>query len=131
MRRTGVASSLPYVYRLTHQGETLYIGKGTGKRLSKQRSSYKLEGEIIWECKSEKEAYKRERELVEMFSPLLNLCAGGGGSMAVKRRTYTRREPTQRELRIDVAKQLITRWPYAIPPSKIERIRQVANGIGL
>ena len=71
-----------YVYRiLGEMGETVYIGKGSGRRLEKQKRRFGAEGEIIAEFGTERQAYSHERKLVADLNPPLNMCAGGGGGV--------------------------------------------------
>ncbi len=70
-----------YIYRiLGEMGETLYIGKGTGRRLSQQKRRFAADGEVMEWLKSEKAAYRRERELIAEYNPPLNKSTGGNGS---------------------------------------------------
>lgn len=73
-----------YVYRLFDVNETtLYVGKGSGRRLETQIKSHKAHGgEIIERFKLERAAYKRERELIKELAPLRNRHPGGNGSRA-------------------------------------------------
>ncbi len=80
---------IAYVYALTKDDQILYIGKGTGNRLQDQRRNFGLAGhELAW-FKTEKDAYKFERQLVRDIDPWLNRCAGGAGS-------YSRKPPEPR-----------------------------------
>lgn len=70
-----------YVYRiLGEMGETVYIGKGCGRRLHNQKRRFKSDGEILEYCSTDKRAFRRERELISQFSPPLNKSPGGNGS---------------------------------------------------
>jgi len=72
-----------YVYRLFDlTGETLYIGKGSGSRLSHQKRRYGLMGEIVKRFESENAAFAHERRLISKTKPRLNKCAGGNGGRA-------------------------------------------------
>lgn len=71
-----------YVYRiLGEQGETVYIGKGTGRRLAKQKRRFMAGGEIIAEFASERAAFRHEKQLIAKECPPLNRCGGGGGGI--------------------------------------------------
>ncbi len=71
-----------YVYRiLGERDETVYIGKGTGRRLSHQKRRFKADGEIIAEFVSEGAAYHHEKKLIALHNPPLNRCGGGGGGI--------------------------------------------------
>lgn len=69
-----------YVYRiLGEMGETVYIGKGTGRRLQTQKRRFGADGEILEWCSTDKAAFRRERELISQYNPPLNKCSGGNG----------------------------------------------------
>lgn len=71
-----------YVYRiLGERGETVYIGKGTGYRLTKQKRRFKSDGEVIAEFASERAAFAYEKRLIAKENPPLNRCAGGSGGI--------------------------------------------------
>lgn len=71
-----------YVYRILGEcGETLYIGKGTGQRLNKQKRRFKADGEIVARYSTERQAYKAEKSLIAELNPPLNKSAGGGGGI--------------------------------------------------
>lgn len=71
-----------YVYRiLGEQGETVYIGKGTGRRLQTQKRRFMSDGEIIESYSTEREAYFAEKRLIGEHNPPLNRCGGGGGGI--------------------------------------------------
>lgn len=70
-----------YVYRiLGEQGETVYIGKGTGRRLQQQKRRFQADGEVLRWCRTEDSAYRCERELIAHYNPPLNKSPGGNGS---------------------------------------------------
>jgi len=74
------ASQPFYLYRiLGEMGETVYIGKGTGSRLAQQMRRFQSDGEIIERHSSEDKAYERERELIALHNPPLNVSRGGLG----------------------------------------------------
>lgn len=69
-----------YLYRIFQGEETLYIGKGSGYRLSHQKRRFKADGEIIVDgVADEADAYRRERALIAEHNPPLNRDAGGRG----------------------------------------------------
>jgi hypothetical protein len=71
-----------YVYRiLGEMGETVYIGKGCGRRLHNQKRRFMSDGEILEWCSTDKQAFKRERELIAEYNPPLNKSSGGNGSV--------------------------------------------------
>lgn len=70
-----------YVYRiLGEMGETVYIGKGCGRRLHNQKRRFKADGEIMERFSTDKKAFKRERELIAEHNPPLNKSSGGNGA---------------------------------------------------
>lgn len=121
-----------YVYRLFDDPlVTLYVGKGSGRRLASQKSKYRCNGEVIRRFKRERDAFVFEIEMIALLKPQLNKHPGGNGNNAkrAKRRQKweieiehvgTRRYAARALLNFDLR-------PY-IDASKIEAIRQVANG---
>lgn len=70
-----------YVYRiLGEKGETVYIGKGCGRRLHNQKRRFMADGEVMEWCSTDKQAFKRERELIAEYQPPLNKSPGGNGA---------------------------------------------------
>ena len=76
--------SKPYIYRIYDLGGTVYIGKGTGSRLAAQKRRFNLCGEIMFYCKDEIEAYKKERDLIAKYKPIYNKHPGGNGGWCGK-----------------------------------------------
>lgn len=68
-----------YVYRIFDGAQTLYVGKGSGKRLADQKRRFRCEGEIIEECNSDDHAFKREIHWIAELRPTENRAAGGNG----------------------------------------------------
>jgi hypothetical protein len=71
-----------YLYRIFRGEETLYIGKGTGRRLAKQKSRFQADGEIVAYYDDEREAYREEIKLIAAHQPPLNKHPGGQGGRA-------------------------------------------------
>ncbi len=122
-----------YVYELfSDKNPCLYIGKGSGYRLTVQRRKFACSGRILERFASEKAAYAREVVLIAERKPLLNKHKGGNGSRAIRK--YYRRSKEEIEYerlghQVYTARVLL-RYdlrPF-LPASKIERIRQVACG---
>ena len=121
-----------YVYRIFDGFETVYVGKGSGRRLCSQKSKFGLDGEIICRFKSERAAYAHEIKMIAELRPTANRHPGGCGSKVYKRRP--RRFAW--EIEIDrvgsrrYAARMLLRFDTRgfIDPSKLELIRQVANG---
>lgn len=71
-----------YVYRIFGEmGETVYIGKGCGRRLHNQKRRFMADGEVMEWCSTDKRAFMRERELIAEYNPPLNKSTGGNGSV--------------------------------------------------
>jgi hypothetical protein len=69
-----------YVYRIFDGHETIYIGKGTGRRLAAQIRRFDASGEKLEECLSDADAFKRERHWISVLMPIENRNGGGSGS---------------------------------------------------
>jgi hypothetical protein len=121
-----------YVYRIFDGFETVYVGKGSGRRLSSQKSKFRLPGEIIARFKSERAAYAFEIKMIAELMPTANKHPGGNGSRVYKRRP--RRQAWEIEIesvgsrRYTARKLLQFDLSGIIDPSKLDAIRQVANG---
>jgi len=69
-----------YLYRIFDgDNRTLYVGKGCGSRLAKQKRRFAASGEIVARYADEDEAYRQEIKLIEELKPLLNIAKGGNG----------------------------------------------------
>lgn len=75
-----------YVYRLFHQDTTLYIGKGCGPRLQRQKRAFGVSGEVVKYFDHEDQAYRAERALIAKLDPPLNKSPGGWGGVTVQLR---------------------------------------------
>lgn len=71
-----------YVYRIFNAEGLLYIGKGSGARLRKQKRSFGADGEIIQRFELEADAYAEEVRLIALHRPPLNRHPGGQGGRA-------------------------------------------------
>lgn len=71
-----------YVYRIFNAEGLLYIGKGSGPRLRKQKRTFGADGEIIQHFEFEDDAYAEEVRLIALHSPPLNRHPGGHGGRA-------------------------------------------------
>lgn len=121
-----------YVYRIFDGFETVYIGKGSGRRLTSQKSKFGLPGEIIAWFDKERDAYAHEIKMIAELKPTENKHPGGNGSRVFKRRPRrqaweieiervgSRRYAARALLRLDLRGY--------VDPSKLDAIRQVANG---
>jgi len=68
-----------YVYRINDGHETVYIGKGSGRRLENQIRAFGLSGEVVEECTSDDHAFEREVYWIKHLMPTFNKVAGGNG----------------------------------------------------
>lgn len=75
-----------YVYRLFDRHETVYIGKGSGRRLEVQQAKFQLPGEVVKRFAREADAYAYEVQLISDLRPTRNIHPGGNGNKASKRR---------------------------------------------
>jgi len=122
-----------YVYHLTDGPETVYVGKGTGRRLKSQLARTGLFGEILKRFKSERDAYAHERRLIKNLAPRLNKIAGGGGP--VVRRRVQRKPKWQRDIesvgtRIYAARELLKLDLRGfVNPEQLAAIKCVASTI--
>jgi hypothetical protein len=75
-----------YVYRIFDGLQTLYIGKGSGRRLQSQKRKFGCDGEILEACKSDDHAFERERHWIVKLMPTENQNLGGGGGRCKPKR---------------------------------------------
>lgn len=116
-----------YVYRiLGEQGETVYVGKGKGRRLANQKWRFKAEGEVLKRFATERAALNYECKLIAKLNPPLNQLAGGGG--ALERIKVQRLQVGERAApRAYVARMLCNRFWIYLSPDKAADIRKVAG----
>lgn len=118
-----------YVYRLfSDDGKTLYVGKGSGDRLKNQIRNHNADGEILQRFKLERDAYKRERELIAELAPLRNRHPGGNGSRAAR----TTRKPNwfieiERVGTSAYAARLLLKFDYRIDAAKRLALEAIAS----
>jgi len=127
-----------YVYRIFDRHETVYIGKGSGRRLQCQKSKFGLPGEILEEFTSEQSAFDRERHWIAELRPTENKCPGGYGG-----RCGRKREPKRSKIEIAmerigprkyIAKFLLRKLDelncemFGVSKVDLFRLREVANG---
>ena len=119
-----------YVYRIYDGAVTVYIGKGSGRRLKQQMQRFSLQGEIIERFCSEKLAYKAECQWIKELKPTDNQNAGGGGSYTVRKKVRRTKEEIEMErvgTRVYAARMLL-RFDLRgrVAPEQISRIREIA-----
>lgn len=68
-----------YVYRIFDGFETVYVGKGSGRRLSAQKRRFGCDGEILEVCRSDDHAFQREVYWIAALKPTENKNPGGLG----------------------------------------------------
>lgn len=77
-----------YVYRIFDGMQTLYIGKGSGRRLQEQKRRFHADGEILERCRTDDQAFRQEVAWIERLMPTENRNPGGEGG-----RVHPRRKP--------------------------------------
>lgn len=118
-----------YVYDIrAADGSLLYVGKGSGYRLTAQRRNHKADGVEVARFKREKDAYAFEIERIAELRPPRNIRAGGDGPQgkppALAKYTRMVNEIGQRRY----SARLLLSYAIAWPPSELEKIRSVAYG---
>lgn len=135
-----------YVYRIFDGAETIYVGKGSGRRLATQKRKFGADGEILEHCEDDDTAFARERHWIASLMPTANKNPGGNGgrvrpremppAMAKAMREFERFKRTLANIgpRRYVARFLLGRVnetnAAAVGVSKVDlfRLREVANG---
>lgn len=125
-----------YVYQILDGLIPVYIGKGSGRRLANQKKLFGLEGNIIKEFASEKDAFRFERELISQYRPEHNRNAGGGGG--AKKLRKPRKFAWEIEIERVGTRKYVAQFLYRnikeiqkhCPDilSKVDEIRRVAYG---
>lgn len=127
-----------YVYRIFDVCETVYVGKGSGRRLDAQKRRFNLDGEVIERDLSDDDAFARERHWIKALMPSANISPGGNGGRTVARRKL-RLDKSFAEIervgrRRYAARFLLTRLNesncvrHGVSKVEIDRLREVANG---
>jgi hypothetical protein len=127
-----------YVYRIFNRHETVYVGKGSGRRLETQTRKFGCDGEILEVCKSDDHAFRREIHWIALLRPSANILRGGNGGRR-KPRKSARRSRDMIEIdrvgsRRYAARFLLTKLDErncaSLGLSKVDvsRLREVANG---
>ncbi len=123
-----------YVYRIFGEaGETIYVGKGIGRRLANQKRRFGLAGEIVKTFRTERAAYNFEATLIAKLKPSANKVAGGGGAITQRRLRVPRwfnkqlREIEAIGSRRWVARELLKRDLRGfVTPEIIDKLRMVS-----
>lgn len=127
-----------YVYRIYDGVETVYVGKGSGRRLAHQMRKFGLPGAIVEECKSDDHAFEREVHWIAELKPTANKLAGGnGGRCKPKPKPRLAREfrEIERVGSRKYAAQVLVRkldehncGRWGVSKVALDRLREVANG---
>lgn len=126
-----------YVYRIFDGFETVYVGKGSGRRLDHQKRKFGLPGEIVEGCKSDDHAFSREVFWIKQLQPTSNKLRGGNGGRVRPKPICRDEKRFLKELaEIDrigsrrYAARMLLKFDTRgyIGSSKLDVIRQVANG---
>lgn len=80
-----------YVYRIFDGCETVYVGKGSGRRLALQMRKFGCDGEKLVTGLSDDDAFDAERDWIKKLLPTANKAAGGNGGR-VRQRSPSRAE---------------------------------------
>jgi hypothetical protein len=127
-----------YVYRIFDGDVTVYVGKGSGRRLQSQERRFGLSGEILERCKNDDHAFEREVHWIETLQPTDNICPGGNGG-----RVRPKRKPRKDKMMVEIdrvgsrryaARFLLSRMnvtncrQYGVDPETLARLASVANG---
>lgn len=135
-----------YVYRIFDGMETVYVGKGSGRRLQSQIRNFSLPGEVVEICKSDDDAFAREIHWISVLRPTANKAGGGNGGRVLPKIKPAWLVKAEKEYQKFVAEyervgprryvaQFLSRKIdeqncEALGASKVEliRLREVANG---
>lgn len=127
-----------YVYRIFDGDVTVYVGKGSGRRLHNQKRRFGLDGSIIEKCRSDNHAFEREVHWIKRLKPTDNRLPGGnGGRCSPKARPRLSKDFREIERvgpRRFAARFLLTRLDerncdqYGVSKVGLSRLREVANG---
>ncbi len=138
-----------YVYRIFDGHQTVYVGKGSGRRLDCQIKKFGMPGEVVETCTSDDHAFERERHWISVFKPTENRLPGGNGgrvrpkpiSSAMKRAAKEYRAMVSEIERVGskrfVAQFLVSRLSsenigsFGVSEVELSRLRGVANGLRL
>jgi len=125
-----------YVYRIFEGVHTLYVGKGSGKRLANQKRRFRSDGEIIEWCRTEDKAFEREVHWIAELMPTENVLAGGNGGRVKrkKRQPAFLSEIEKAGPRRYAARFLLTKLnelncaQWGVSPENLIRLREMASG---
>ena len=127
-----------YVYRIFDGLQTLYVGKGSGRRLQAQIRRFRCAGEVVEHCTSDDHAFEREIHWIAELRPTENKLAGGnGGRCQPKKRPRLAKEFHEIEQvgsRRYSARFLLRKLDelncerFGVSKVDLFRLREVANG---
>lgn len=135
-----------YVYRIFDGHETVYVGKGSGRRLQSQMRSFSMDGEVIEHCSSDDHAFEREVHWISQLKPTANKAAGGNGGRCRPKPLSPEQRKAKREYaaflaeydsvgpKRHVARFLLSKLnetncgAYGLSTIDISRLREVSSG---
>lgn len=125
-----------YVYQFSDEDGVVYIGKGSGRRINAQFRKFNCAGKVLEYFLSEEAAYEAERRYIAEIKPRLNIHPGGNGSRVKVANRVRRRDFWERNMQKIGSKRYAARLLMecervksgTVSPSKLDAIRQVANG---
>lgn len=125
-----------YVYKFSDAVGVVYVGKGSGRRFAVQQRRFDCDGEIVDWFLTEAAAYAAERRYIASLQPRVNVHPGGNGSRVkvanrIRRKAFWERNFEKIGSRRYAAMLLLAcerSQPGVVDSSKIEQIRQVADG---
>lgn len=133
MATRGRSKAECYVYRIFDGAVTVYVGKGSGRRLRQQERRFGLPGEILERFDCDDKAFKRERELIASLRPTENVSLGGSGGRSRPKPVLPTpkwvREMEKMGTRKYVARFLLARARYLLSPDDLTQILKVAQAV--
>lgn len=119
-----------YVYEISHEGQSVYIGKGCGNRLSAQMAAFRLPGAVVSWFRRERDAYAFEVKAIAERAPWMNVRKGGNGKRAMpkaaRRKTIGEKLMERIGTRAYAARLCLKYW-WLCDPSKLDALRQIAH----
>lgn len=135
-----------YVYRIFDGYETVYVGKGSGRRLQSQMRYFSMSGEVLEHCTSDDHAFEREIHWIACLKPTANKLSGGNGNRCSPKPLSQEQQKSEREYKRFVKeyeevgpKRYVARFLlsklnetncgiYGLSTIDISRLREVSSG---